>query len=187
MWIWLCWFPNLLYKISVSQCNRRAAGTKLWRCFGSWCARGNTECTVDSFPWSQSVINSTRNWRLDVSFGRRNSLFYPMQEVRPGYYSAHFGPWCFMQTTIFLLLFVWWNLINFVYLLFCAICTYQFLCCSSISFFRFRGTLTKLNSTGCAGLSVLKRTSLKVLCWLVMKMHLKCGLFLTSCQRTNTL
>lgn len=65
-----------------------------------------TECTVASFPWSQSVINSTRNWRLDVSFARRNSLFYPMQEVRLGCYSALFGPWCSVQTAIFLLLFV---------------------------------------------------------------------------------
>uniref|UniRef100_A0A8C9DSP1 Switching B cell complex subunit SWAP70 n=1 Tax=Prolemur simus TaxID=1328070 RepID=A0A8C9DSP1_PROSS len=46
-------------------------------------------------------------------------------------------------------------------------------------------TLTRLNSIGCVGLSVSKKTSQRAPCSLQKKMHLKYGLFSTFYLRTS--
>uniref|UniRef100_A0A8C0XJD9 EF-hand domain-containing protein n=1 Tax=Castor canadensis TaxID=51338 RepID=A0A8C0XJD9_CASCN len=46
-------------------------------------------------------------------------------------------------------------------------------------------TLTRLNSIGCVGPFVSKKTSQRVHCSLQKKMPLKCGLFSTFCLRTS--
>nr|KAF6468070.1 switching B cell complex subunit SWAP70 [Rousettus aegyptiacus] len=46
-------------------------------------------------------------------------------------------------------------------------------------------TLTRLNSIGCVGPSVSKKTSQRVPCSLWKKIHLKCGLFSTFYLRTS--
>lgn len=144
--------------------------------------------TVASFPWSQGVINSPKFacWmQEEVGLAGRSCLVYPTQEVRAGCVCALFWPWCFLQTRISWCFGTTWSVKLHLSVILCHF--YVLIFVVLFLRFRFKGTLIKLNSTECVGLCVLKRTSRKVLCWSVMKMHLKCGLFLTSYQRTSTL